>query len=258
MSDYLTEHGREGARVQAKVDSPKWVTQEVGPYLSRGVRVLEVGCGPMHLVRAARDTGAALAIGVDISRERLRAGTIAAAAGLGAAEAQAESLPFRDGAFDLVYSRFLLEYLPDPAIAVKQMQRVTRPGGTVLLQDLDGQLVNNYPTDEALESLLATFLLEVRGRLDVFVGRKLFALAKAAGLVDINVRVEPYHLIVGTPDGQTMDAWVHKLNSAYASMVSTLGEVKAAELRRRSLSFLADPGTLSYSVLFTVVARVPV
>jgi len=122
------------------------------------------------------------AMGVDLSHERLNAGSGAGIGGLAGARATADHLPFAGGSFDLVYSRFLLQYLADPASALTEMRRVARPGGTVVLQDLDSQLVNNYPPDEVLEGLMGEFLAASKGSLDVFIGRKLYSLATTAGL----------------------------------------------------------------------------
>ncbi|MGP8206100.1 MAG: methyltransferase domain-containing protein [Acidimicrobiales bacterium] len=254
---YLMDDAREAGRLTAKVDPEKWVTEELAGYLSAGARVLEVGCGPMHLTSAVKRAGVAVACGVDVSRARLQAIGGPRVAGLVGVQAPAERLPFADGSFDVAYARFLLQYLEDPAAAVAEMCRVTSPGGTVFLQDLDGQLVSHYPGDDKMESLLGEFLSAVHGRLDVFVGRKLYAMARAAGLSEIKVRASAYHLIAGAADPFTMGAWELKLEIAYPNVVRCLGEGKARELRRLFLSYLADPATLTYSIAFAVSGRVP-
>jgi len=45
---------------------------------------------------------------------------------------RAESIPFPDGAFDLVCCSWVLEHLPDPRRALKEVARVLKPGGTFL------------------------------------------------------------------------------------------------------------------------------
>ena len=54
---------------------------------------------------------------------------------------------FKKNTFDIVFARFLLQYLAKPQHAVSEMIRVCRPGGRILLQDLDGQLVWHYPEE---------------------------------------------------------------------------------------------------------------
>ena len=45
----------------------------------------------------------------------------------------AERLPYRDGAFDAVWSSGSIEYWPDPVATLEECARVTKPGGTVLV-----------------------------------------------------------------------------------------------------------------------------
>lgn len=47
----------------------------------------------------------------------------------------AEAVPFRDGAFDIVTCRYAAHHFPDPVRAFSEMARVVRPGGGVILDD---------------------------------------------------------------------------------------------------------------------------
>jgi SAM-dependent methyltransferase len=219
--------------------------------------MLEVGRGPMHLSAQVKQAGAVTVIGVDLSHERLGARSSPGITGLAGARAIVDQLPFADRSFDLVYSRFHLQYLADPASAVAEMRRVARPGRTVVLQDLDSQLVNNHPPDDVLDRLMGEFLAASRGSFDASIGRKLFSLATAAGLEEVTVRTNAYRLIAGTADPRTMAAWEFNLEIAYPSLVRALGEAKACELRSGLLKYLADPCTLTYSTLFTVRGSAP-
>jgi SAM-dependent methyltransferase len=46
-------------------------------------------------------------------------------------EAQAEALPFADGTFDVTLSQLVVNFMHDPEAGVREMGRVTRPGGLV-------------------------------------------------------------------------------------------------------------------------------
>src|SRR5260221_5565674 len=76
------------------------------------------------------------------------------------------------------------------------MARVCKRGGKVLLQDLDGKLLWHYPEDAVVQNTAETVVkaLEATG-FDPFVGRKLFWLPRNAGLKNVEVPVERYHLI---------------------------------------------------------------
>lgn len=103
--------------------------QVVSP-LARGKRVLEVGCGTgLILGRLARH--AEHACGMDISPGMLRA---AKARGLDVVLGSATCLPYADASFDLVCSFKVLAHVPDIALALKEIARVTQPGGTMALE----------------------------------------------------------------------------------------------------------------------------
>jgi ubiquinone/menaquinone biosynthesis C-methylase UbiE len=75
-------------------------------------------------------------IGVDISREMLSVGRKRAAKlfiNVSLSLADAEALPFPDKTFDTVVSTLTMCTFPDPVNALKEMARVCRPGGRVLL-----------------------------------------------------------------------------------------------------------------------------
>src|SRR5207245_11513451 len=108
----------------------------------------------------------------------------------------AQSMEFQSNSFDLVYCRMLLQYLREKERAVSEMVRVCKPGGTVLLQDLDGQLLWHYPEDPSVQRTLEKVVAALGATgFDQFVGRKLLWLAENAGLTNIDVKVECYNLI---------------------------------------------------------------
>jgi SAM-dependent methyltransferase len=172
-------------------------------------------------------------------------------------QADAYALPFPSNSFDLVYSRMLFEYLADRHQAIAEMVRVCRPGGTVLIQDLDGQLLWNYPEDPVLQGGIERVVagLATTG-FDPFVGRKLFTLAHRAGLTNIHVQVECYHLIAGEISPDILKQWELKLDIAVPQVARILGGEEAAkEQTRRFLEYLGRPDTLTYSNVFTVTAQ---
>jgi SAM-dependent methyltransferase len=96
-----------------------------------GMGALDVGCGPGALAAvlverlgAARVSAAdPSASFVDACRTRLP--------GVDVVEASAEALPFADGAFDAALSQLVVNFMRDGEAGVRQMARVTRPGGIV-------------------------------------------------------------------------------------------------------------------------------
>ena len=169
------------------------------------------------------------------------------------------AMEFPSNRFDLVYSRMLLEYLRNKEQAVREMVRVCRPGGTVLLQDLDGQLLWHYPEDAEMQrtSEKVVDALAATG-FDPFVGRKLFSFAQKAGLQHIDVQVESYHLIAGVVGPEILKQWELKLEIAAPQLKKVLGsETAAKEHAKRFLEYLRRPDTLTYSTVFTVSGKKP-
>ena len=98
-----------------------------------GQRVLDVGCGTGVVAITARRRGAQ-ATGLDLTPELLkRARENAAVADVDVEwhEGDAESLPFGDGAFDIVLSQFGHMFVPRPEVATREMLRVLKPGGLI-------------------------------------------------------------------------------------------------------------------------------
>ena len=96
-----------------------------------GMRVLDVGCGPGGLTaELVARVGAANVAAIDPAAqfsEACRARNPGADVRVGVAE----ELPWPDGEFDAVLSSLVLGFMRDPEQGVREMARVTRPGGVV-------------------------------------------------------------------------------------------------------------------------------
>ena len=103
--------------------------------LKPGTRVLDVACGSGNLAIPAARAGA-IVTGVDIAPNLLeQARARAAAEGLTIQfdEGDAESLPYPDGAFDVVITMFGAMFAPRPDLVSSELVRVTAPGGTIAM-----------------------------------------------------------------------------------------------------------------------------
>ena len=114
--------------------------------IARGMKVLDLGCGDGTTALPAARRGADV-LGVDIARNLVEAGNRRASeAGLPNLrfqEGDASNLSgLENGTFDRVVSMFGAMFAPKPLDAAKEMVRVTRPGGRIIM----GNWIPNDPT----------------------------------------------------------------------------------------------------------------
>ena len=98
-----------------------------------GQNVLDVGCGTGVVAITAARIGARV-LGVDLTPEllkRARDNAQLANVEIDFREGDAEALPFDDAAFDVVLSQFGHMFAPRPNVAIAEMLRVLKPGGTI-------------------------------------------------------------------------------------------------------------------------------
>ena len=99
--------------------------------VGRGQRVLDVGCGPGALTgELVARLGAESVAAVDPSESFVEAAR-ARHPGVDVRHASAEELPFGEGEFDAALAQLVVHFMTDPVAGVREMARVTRPGGVV-------------------------------------------------------------------------------------------------------------------------------
>jgi SAM-dependent methyltransferase len=133
---------------QPRIDLQARVIDLAAP--APGATVADVGCGNgAYLAELARRGFAGRILGLDMSpgmltaaRDRLatlgpgaRAAreTAGPRAGMALLAANATALPLPDGVADLTLAMHMLYHVPDPSQAVRELRRVTRPGGRVII-----------------------------------------------------------------------------------------------------------------------------
>ena len=259
-ADYIMEDPREALRLELKVDPDAWVQKYLAHRVRPGAEVLSVGCGPGVILNAVTNLDSSIrATGIDVSEVRLKQAKkrnrensrVQFVCG------DAQSMEFQSNSFDLVYCRMLLQYLKEKERAVSEMVRVCKPGGTVLVQDLDGQLLWHFPEDPSVQGTLQKVVAALGATgFDPFVGRKLFWLAHNAGLTRTEVQAESYHLIAGEADPNILRQWELKLEIARPQLARVLSSEYEAEKQSQAfLEYLRRPDTLTYSTVFTVVGK---
>jgi SAM-dependent methyltransferase len=101
--------------------------------VAAGMKVLDAGCGTgVVAITAARLSARVKAIDLTPQLlERARENGAVAEVDIEWQEGDVEELPFADGEFDVVVSQFAHMFAPRPDVALREMLRVLRPGGTI-------------------------------------------------------------------------------------------------------------------------------
>ena len=158
---------------------PRWVFDQLD--LKRGMRILEVGCGPASLWQENLERIPAgvnilagdLSLGmVESARNNMEPGSQLAAEeefSLDWIEVDAQAIPLSAASFDLVVANHMLYHVPDMDRAVAEMRRVLKPGGRLIaatngwghMRQLNELLEANRPADPvAHRSQVRRFALE--------------------------------------------------------------------------------------------------
>lgn len=159
-------------------------------------RVLELGCGSGEFTALLLDAlPSATIIATDLNEQLLAAARARLTAHAQASarvrfeRADAARLPYPSRGFDLVACRCVLMHQADPAVAVAEMQRVADVGGYALAIEPDWGARAIYPDPEALAALLdLARRAQPHGFPDLLLGRKLYALLRAAGFAPVRLR----------------------------------------------------------------------
>ena len=121
--------------------------------------ILDLGCGQGNTTRflAERFPGAT-ATGLEYDSKLVAYASAQAAnrTGVSFQQGDAQKLPYPDASFDLVFCRYLLLHLPDPDAAIREMLRVTKPGGYTIAYEPDCIFDMSYPPNPGLATM--TFL----------------------------------------------------------------------------------------------------
>ena len=130
----------------------------VSRYVAAPMALLEIGCGTGRLAEIIATTTGCSITATDLSPHFIEvAGRNRTTNQVVCEEADVMQLPYADGAFDAVYTYQAVEHFPDPMGGLREMARVTRPGGMILI------ITPNLLSPVAPLRLLALCLLRRRG-----------------------------------------------------------------------------------------------
>jgi SAM-dependent methyltransferase len=224
--------------------SHQWRTAENSagyllPHLSSGTTVLDVGCGPgtitadfATLVTPARVVAlevseAALAVA---RKEIVRRGLTNVDFLIG----DVNALEFADDTFDVVHAHQVLQHVADPVAALREMRRVTKPGGVIAVRDSDYAAFAWYPRLPGLDEWLALYERVARGNGgEPDAARHLLAWAHAAGFAEVTTSSSTW--LFATPEDRRWwgGMWAERIcKSALAGTALSTGAASTEDLQR--------------------------
>jgi SAM-dependent methyltransferase len=182
-----------------------------------GSRVLEAGCGTgAQTVTLVANSPGAQITSVDVSAESL-AQAKERAPSVEFHQADIFELPFEDDSFDHVFVCFVLEHLERPVTALKRLQRVLKPGGTLTVIEGDHGSTYFHPDSAAAhEAIKCLFALQPG---DANLGRLLYPLLVDAGLEQVSVSPRMVYVDANRPD--LVDGFVRR---TFTAMVEAIRE----------------------------------
>lgn len=214
MTEYV--HGyseREALRLSEQAETLENLLHHDTVYPA-GAKVLEAGCGiGAQTVILAKNNPDAEITSIDISQESLeKARENVEEKGIKNVrflQADVFSLPFEDNSFDHIFVCFVLEHLQDPEEALKNLKKVLRPGGTIIVIEGDHGSCYFHPEGEkALEAWHCLIRAQAHMKGNSLIGRQIYPLLQEAGFR--KVIVDPRMVYVDSSKPGLVDGFILK------------------------------------------------
>ena len=227
---------------EAVLVSHRWRTKENSaayllPHLRPGQALLDIGCGPATLTA---DLAEVISPGrcVAVDREPMvlsEATATFAERGLSEVEVVAGdvyALDFAESSFDVVHAHQVLQHLSDPVSALKELKRVTRPGGVIACRDSDYSGMIWYPRSVAIERWRDIYIAVARANdAEPDAGRCFRAWTQRAGLDDVDLSASVWIFATGESCLWWSQLWARRLtDSTVGSQAQLLGIASSEEL----------------------------
>ena len=227
-----------------------------------GKRVLDAGCGPGSMARLmATHHPHSHVTGVDVRHSYLdfakRRADVEGLRNVDFVPADLMKLPFPDGAFDVAWTKYVLQWLREPKLALGELRRVLRPGGMIVSCDFAGFATEHFPIRPEFDRELHAIFGEL---VDPDVGRKVASYLIELGFENITVDMETDKVFttVGRIDPERRRNWEVQLQAARPALIKLLGsEARADDFLARFFAHYDDPLICSFTTLFLTRATKP-
>ena len=209
----------------------------VRPHIEPEMSILDVGCGPGSIsVDMGRLVPKGRVVGMDASPDLISEGrAFATQQGVTNVEFQVgdiHALDFPDNTFDIVHAHQVLQHVADPVQALREMKRVTKPGGIVAVRE--GTEISYYPELPGLKATWSLFATMARLKgTNPLSGNRIHAWAREVGFERSNITCSAGAWCFSTPEER--EYW----GVSMSTMLSGFGP-KAVEMNLISQEDLKD------------------
>jgi ubiquinone/menaquinone biosynthesis C-methylase UbiE len=236
----------ERLRIQAEAMAPDTVTMLDRIGVGAGWRCLDIGCGPGGItgLLSERVGPTGRVVGLDMDEQFLAHARAHAPVNVEFRHGDAYGSDLPAGTFDLVHLRFIASTAGDPEHLIREAMRLTRVGGVVALQEPDASTLNCHPPHPAWERLKTALLGAFAGvGADLTLARALYALARQAGLADVQYRPFLIGVRASDPMVDYLPATVESLRGTVLKL-GLLSETELSTALAECRAHLRDPGTV--------------
>src|SRR5437016_3052114 len=186
------EQRRLQQQAQELAQESTWLFDQIG--IGPGSRVVEIGCGPQGCLELLSDRVGAEGYVIRVELSELAVATarrFLADRGITNTEVRqghGAATGLETQSFDFATARLVLVNIPEPEKIVAEMAALVKPGGVVALHEADwiAHLCDPaLPEWDRLMQALVTYSKE--NGIDLFIGRRIARMLRAAGLTDIRL-----------------------------------------------------------------------
>ena len=200
--------------------------------------MLELGCGPGYVTEAlcamlpntsitVVDHDAAM---LAMTCERVRiTGCADAASRVKTMHASVDALDAPDAAFDFAIARYVFQHLPDPLLAAREAHRVLRPGGKLVVIDVDAMLWGiAQPALAGFGEIFAKAgAAQSANGGDRLVGRKLWRMLRDADFDNVQLHAFVYH-----SDALGIEPFLHQFDAGRLTRALAGGHINLGDFAR--------------------------
>lgn len=170
-------------------------------------------------------------------------------------------IPLPSQSVDFIACRFVFEYLSNPQAAFDELYRILKPGGKLVVGDLDYNCMSHYPLDAQTEKELFSLVktLQENHLFDPYAGRALYSFFHRAQLEDLKVHFYAHHLFYGDlPEADEFN-WLAKLDRMieHQNDGTIRFDFDLKAFKNKFFEFLKSSGRFSYTPLILVEGKRP-